>query len=82
MDLNLEEFIAMFKTEMEIMKALFCLGLISKHGGGNEMPEWDEQLEEEALKSKLEFNERIERIKNGIEHADQEDENSVKNYIF
>jgi len=26
------------------------LGLISKHGGGDEMPEWDEELEEEQKK--------------------------------
>lgn len=40
------------------------------------MPEWDEELEEEQKKQSADYDERIERIKNGIEHNEgaKEDE--------
>lgn len=71
----------MFKSELMIHKALYNLGLISKHGGGEEMSEWDEELEEEGKKQSADFDERIERIKNGIEHNEgneKEDSGSSK----
>lgn len=69
--ISLNEWVHMFHKELFIQKALFNLGLISKDGGGHEMPEWDQDLELETLKQQTECDERIERIKNGLEHIEQ-----------
>ena len=59
----------------EILKMLTSYGLISKEdlrsdfGGSSEVPEADSDLEEELDKMNADRDDRIERIKNGIEHS-------------
>lgn len=48
--MNLGQWKEMFKNELVIIKFLFKMGCISKLGGGDEMPEYDSDLEEEILK--------------------------------
>ena len=33
-----------FINEINVIKTMFQFGLISKQGGGSEMPEWDQNL--------------------------------------
>ena len=59
----------------DIIKMLTSYGLISKEdlradfGGSSEIPEADSDLEEELYKMNADRDDRIERIKNGIEHS-------------
>lgn len=61
--------------DLEILKMLTSYGLISKEdlrpdfGGSQEIPEADSDLEEEINKALADRDERIERIKNGIEFS-------------
>lgn len=60
---------------------LYSYGLISKEdlrpdfgSGVDDMPECDSDLENEIKKAEEERDERAERIKNGIEHNETNDE--------
>lgn len=75
--ISLKEFQSMITKDAEILKILFAYGLISKEdirpdfgGGVDEMPECDSDLENEMLKGEFDRDDRIERIKNGIEHTE------------
>ena len=57
------EFVDMFKQEKLISKMLYNFGLISRQGGGEEIPEFDPNLDEEVLKEKDITDERIQAIK-------------------
>lgn len=65
------------------MRILISYGLISKEdlrpdfGGSEDIPEADSDLEDEIGKSEIDRDERIERIKNGIEHSYVTEEEKV-----
>lgn len=65
------------------MRILTSYGLISKEdlrpdfGGSEDIPEADSDLEDEIGKSEIDRDERIERIKNGIEHSYVTEEEKV-----
>jgi len=63
----LTEWRKLFLEDMTVIKMLYYYGLISRYGGGEEIPEYDDHLDEELRKANEGKDERIERIKNGIE---------------
>jgi len=63
----LTEWRKLFLEDMTVIKMLYNYGLISRYGGGEEIPEYDNDLDEELRKADEGKDERIERIKNGIE---------------
>lgn len=65
------------------MRILTSYGLISKEdlrsdfGGSDDLPDADSDLEDEIGKSDVDRDERIERIKNGIEHSYVSEEEKI-----
>ena len=70
----MREFNSFISKDPEILKMLYNYGLISKEdlrpdfGTGEDMPDADSDLENEIMKANQDRDERVERIKNGIEH--------------
>lgn len=75
--IQLNEFQSFVSKDSDIIRTLQSYGLMSKEdlrtdfGGGTDqdIPEADSDLEEEIGKADIDRDERIERIKNGIEHT-------------
>jgi len=61
--LNLDEWKRLFLEDITVIKMLYLFGLISRYGGGEQIPEWDIDLDEELRKANEGKDERIERIK-------------------
>ena len=59
----MNEWKRLFLEDMTVIKMLYSFGLISRYGGGEEIPEWDPDLDEELRKADESKDERIERIK-------------------
>jgi microtubule-associated protein-like 6 len=78
--ISLSEFQSFVSKDSDILKLLYSYGLISREdlradfGGSEDMPECDSDLEQETQKARFERDERIERIKNGIEHTELPEE--------
>lgn len=70
----MQEFQSFVSKDLDILRILTSYGLVSKEdlridfGGNEELPEADSDLEDEVQKVNVDRDDRIERIKNGIEH--------------
>ncbi|EAR94225.2 HELP domain protein (macronuclear) [Tetrahymena thermophila SB210] len=78
--ISLKEFQSFVSKDSDILRVLTSYGLISKEdlrhdfGGSDDLPDADSDLEEEIGKANVDRDDRIERIKNGIEHSYVTDE--------
>ncbi|EGR31702.1 hypothetical protein IMG5_103460 [Ichthyophthirius multifiliis] len=73
--ISLHEFQSFISKDLDILKLLLSYGLISKedlrpdYGGNTDVPETDSDLENEQNKASIDRDERVEMIKEGIEHV-------------
>lgn len=80
--ISLSEFQSFVSKDPDIVKLVYNYGLISVEdlridfgpGGADGMPDCDSDIENEVNKATNDFDERIENIKNGIEHGLQPDD--------
>lgn len=82
--ISLREFQSFITKDKNILRVLSSYGLISKedlridYGGSEEIPEPDSDLDEEVEKAVADRDDRIERIKNGIEHCYVSEEERIQ----